>query len=135
MIANGVSKRAASGSVGISENTLYAWLRKAKDPDEKDPRYAEFLAAVRQAESTSEANDLLIISKAAADGKWQAAAWRLERKYPDRYAAVSRHEIGTPGAFDPEQAAKKAIELQEERLLIEQKKKELSQGDTIDYEA
>jgi len=34
--------------------------------------------------------DVAIIAKAAAGGHWQAAAWRLERKFPDRWGRKTK---------------------------------------------
>jgi hypothetical protein len=53
-------------------------------------RDAEFAMAIERAESRHEIIHLTHINKAAEEGRyWRAAAWALERKYPDRYAARS----------------------------------------------
>ena len=31
--------------------------------------------------------------KAAGEGSWQAAAWRLERKFPERWGRREHHEL------------------------------------------
>ncbi len=50
-------------------------------------RDAEFAAALEQAETTHEIAHMTHINAAAKEGRyWRAAAWALERKYPDRYA-------------------------------------------------
>lgn len=49
-------------------------------------REPAFRRALRQAESKHEVLHLSYISKAAKEGRyWRAAAWALERKYPNRY--------------------------------------------------
>jgi hypothetical protein len=45
---------------------------------------------VKDAEGEGVKTCLAIIRKAALDGQWTAAAWLLERRYPDMYGRVSR---------------------------------------------
>jgi len=46
--------------------------------------------------SESEVWALQVITKAAAEGNWQAAAWRLERKHPKRWGRQDKveHTVG-----------------------------------------
>lgn len=86
----------AAAYAGISKNTLYDWLRRGereKQRVEKNPRYkirkseqpfVDFSDAVEKALAEAEVRDVAIIAKAAED-QWQAAAWRLERKFPDKW--------------------------------------------------
>ena len=86
----------AAAYAGINKSTLYDWLRRGereKQRVEKNPRYrirksekpyVEFSDAVEKALAEAEVRDVLLISKAAEE-QWQAAAWRLERKFPDRW--------------------------------------------------
>jgi len=67
---------------GISKDTLYRWLRQGSRA--KSGIYREFSDAVEKAMAEAEVRDVAIIAKAAEE-QWQAAAWRLERKYPDRW--------------------------------------------------
>jgi len=46
--------------------------------------YSDFADAVKKAEAEAEANALKAI-KDATPQNWQAGAWYLERKYPDRF--------------------------------------------------
>ena len=84
----------AAAYAGISEATFYAWLERGR----KEPQsiYSEFLEAVERAKAAAEVRDIALIDKAAQDGSWQAAAWKLERKYPNRWGRVSRTEISGP---------------------------------------
>jgi len=77
----------AASYAGISKDTLYTWLKKGRAAT-KGP-YREFVEAVDQAIASSEVRDLTLIGKAAEE-QWQAAAWRLERRYPDRYGRRTR---------------------------------------------
>jgi len=67
---------------GINKVTLYNWLDRAAKT--KEPKYVAFLNAVEKAQSEAEQRDVALIAQAAVS-QWQAAAWRLERKFPDRW--------------------------------------------------
>jgi transposase len=101
----------AAAYAGINKDTLYRWLRrgaKEKERVAKDKRtkvrkeeqpFVEFSDAVKKALAEAEMRDVLVISKAADGGQWQASAWRLERKFPDRWGhkAKIQQEISGPG--------------------------------------
>lgn len=68
---------------GISEDTFARWREK----------YADFAEAVKEAEGAGVVGWLAKIEKAANEGTWQAAAWKLERRYPREYGrTVQEHE-------------------------------------------
>jgi len=71
----GATFRLACMYAGISEDTFMAWRQ----------RYSDFADAVKSAEGAGAAAWLGMIEKAAQEGNWQAAAWKLERKYPREY--------------------------------------------------
>lgn len=73
---------------GISHETFCEWRRK----------YPEFLEAVKAAEGAGVVTWLAVIEQAAKDGAWQAAAWKLERKYPQQYGrrVINSFEDITP---------------------------------------
>lgn len=60
---------------GISERTFRSWMEA----------YPPFLQSVKEAEGAAAVGWLAKIEKAASDGNWQAAAWKLERRYPQMY--------------------------------------------------
>ncbi|MCS1351159.1 hypothetical protein [Mechercharimyces sp. CAU 1602] len=72
----------AAAYAGISKSTLYDWLRRGER--EKSGRYKEFSDAVEKHLAEVEVRDLAVITRAAQEN-WRAAAWRLERKFPDRW--------------------------------------------------
>ncbi len=88
----------AAAFAGIDKTTLHDWMRRgAREIDrlEKDPKatpnkdeakFVEFRHSVKKALAEAEIRDVLTIGKAAEGGQWQAAAWRLERKFPDKWA-------------------------------------------------
>ena len=71
----------AAAFAGISVSTLRNWLRAGRRGS--TPELADFYRAVTQARAAAEMETLDRIRR---DPAWQAAAWRLERMYPQRYA-------------------------------------------------
>lgn len=84
----------AAAAVGIHKDSLYEWLKRGAR--EKKGPYREFSDAVQKAMGFAESRDVLLIAKAAAS-QWQAAAWRLERKYPARWGRKDRMEVTGKG--------------------------------------
>ena len=66
----------------VCYDTFRIWCRKGEEG--KEP-YAGFLAAIKAAEGKAVVKWLAKIETAASDGTWQAAAWKLERRYPNTY--------------------------------------------------
>lgn len=79
----GATKEMACGYAGISEHTFYDWLRKAETGREP---FAQFAQVVKKAEHHAVVGWLAFIETAARAGNWQAAAWKLERRYPKVFA-------------------------------------------------
>lgn len=92
-IKAGAYVETAAAFAGISKDTFYAWLRKGAKESPGQP-YREFSDAVEEAQVFSELNDLRVIDQAAAKGQWQAAAWRLERKFPQRWGRRQEVDLG-----------------------------------------
>lgn len=88
----------AAAAAGISKQTFYNWLRRSKDKDASHPLRA-WGKEVRKAFAHSEVFCLTVISQAAKDGTWQAAAWLNERRFPERYARKEKveHSGDVPG--------------------------------------
>ena len=84
-IKGGAPIKSACGCAGISETTFYKWMNWA-DSDRKDAStYAQFRDNIKKAQGQAAQRWLAIIEKAAMAGSWQAAAWKLERKYPEEF--------------------------------------------------
>jgi len=71
-------------AAGISHDTFYKWLKA-------DPAFSE---AVEKAEAEAIAFHMSQIIKASREGTWQASAWFLERKLPDRFGRQDRRPDG-----------------------------------------
>lgn len=70
--------------VGINKSTFYDWLKQGARAKRSTNKMAQFSNAVKAAMALGEAADLAVIQRASARS-WQAAAWRLERRYPGRW--------------------------------------------------
>ena len=73
-IGRGLGYAQAAHLSGISERTLYAWKADGEKP--------QFLQAVQKASAVAEL-DMLETIHDASKKQWQAAAWLLERKWPE----------------------------------------------------
>lgn len=78
------------GALGISKQTWYNWLNKGEKA--KSGMYRELWEEVQKAESRAETRYVSIIAKAAPEN-WQAAAWWLERKYPERWGRKDKVDL------------------------------------------
>jgi transposase len=75
----GATREHAYQYAGISHEAFYNWLEKG---EAGKPLYVEFYEAVKNAEAQAAVGWLALIDSAARAGQWQAAAWKLERRYP-----------------------------------------------------
>src|SRR5215218_6648747 len=73
---------------GISRSTLYRWRAAARHPD-AHPQLKQLDAELRRAEAQAALEAVLTIRR-AADGRWRAAAWLLERLEPEAFGPVDR---------------------------------------------
>ena len=75
---------------GLSYETVRAWAREGERA--KGGLKHRFSASLKRARASAEESALKVITDA---GKvhWQAAAWRLERQYPKKFAARVVHHV------------------------------------------
>ncbi|MDA0990771.1 MAG: hypothetical protein O3A51_08475 [Verrucomicrobia bacterium] len=73
----------ASQAAGIAYNTFNEWMKAGEVA--KSGVVREFYESVKKAEGQRVARWLSKIEAAANDGVWTAAAWKLERIYPETY--------------------------------------------------
>lgn len=83
----GATYELAAGYGGISPALFYQWMKDK----------VEFLEAVKDAEGTGAVGWLARIEQSAQAGQWQAAAWKLERRYPQQYGRTVQEHVGKDG--------------------------------------
>lgn len=76
---------------GLKPGTVRQWMKEGAKFQTGVKR--DFLLALRKAAAEPEVEDMSVI-KAAAYSDWRAAAWRLEHRYPQRYARkTTKHQV------------------------------------------
>lgn len=90
----GLTQTDACLAVNLSRSTFYSWISRARDLSNTDPdpskltteelRLLDFLDAVTRARSRAKADAVAAI-RDAYGSDWRAAAWFLERSFPDEY--------------------------------------------------
>lgn len=68
---------------GLDRTTVWDWLKKGENQTEGP--FREFSNAVKKAEGDGVVGCLASVRKAGQQ-QWQAAAWWLERKFPESFA-------------------------------------------------
>jgi transposase len=81
-VAKGLPRDTAAKLAAIAPRTLYGWLARGRDGEEP---YSQFLHRVKRAEAESE-EEMVSRVREASKASWQAAAWWLERRRPERWA-------------------------------------------------
>jgi transposase len=100
LIATALYVETVAAVLGVARSTFHAWLkrgaqelsrlgRKGTRPKESEAIYVEFLGAIKEGRSQGEYRDLETIQTASKTA-WQAAAWRLERRFPNRWGSDRR---------------------------------------------
>lgn len=89
-IGLGATIKQACSIAGIAPDTFRRWRKLASE--ETEPYHTLFLELEMSADRAI-ARKLAVIDQASQGGTWQAAAWWLERNYPDMYALVNRTEF------------------------------------------
>lgn len=91
-IASGGYIATAAAVAGISERTLYGWMRRGAD--ETEGQFVDFLHAIKKALAVAEFRYVQVIGK-ASETQWQAAAWMLERRFAKNWAKDPPRTIPT----------------------------------------
>lgn len=91
-----------SAFLGVDRTTAFRWIKRGQKEirrmveEETDlclkseVLFVRFCNVHKTAIAQGEIIDCLHIANAAENGVWQAAAWRLERRLPDRYGAQGK---------------------------------------------
>lgn len=95
-IAQGMTNKDACTVAGIATSTFYGWINNPSNELEK-----ELADRVERARVVRKMQLLQTIFDAAENGCWQAAAWYLERRYPEEFAKPDRyHDQGITEAVE-----------------------------------
>ena len=94
-IAAGAAISVAADASGLGASTVYAWLARAEtvrfcDPKEITPHdqaFVEFRDAVMTVRAAREIRILKVVTDEVDNGNWRAAAWYLERTWPERWSS------------------------------------------------
>ena len=91
----------AAALCGIARRTYYNWLRYGERMalreaecyrlDPEDEPFAILYRNVMNELSLLEQRYFEVVKNAAGDGAWQAAAWILERRFPERWGRRGSH--------------------------------------------
>lgn len=80
----GATYELAALYAGISKRTFARWRAEMEDADEGTP-LAKLRDRLQEAEGRAAFTWLTQIERVANEGNWQAAAWKLERRWPETY--------------------------------------------------
>jgi hypothetical protein len=93
----------AAQSAGINVTTFRNWLERGEmeeariaegfDADPNEAKYLAFKRDVDSARSQAEIESVKAVRMASRNGTWQAAAWYLERSFPQRWGRNRIEEI------------------------------------------
>ncbi|MDO8307001.1 MAG: hypothetical protein Q7V58_01415 [Actinomycetota bacterium] len=85
---------------GVGRSTYFGWLSRGREAEEarndghevaaSEQPFLDFLDRLTVVRATAEVNALREIEQAAHRGNWRAAAWILERRYPERWGPIGR---------------------------------------------
>ena len=91
----GLSKKDAALHVGVATDTLNSWIRRGGaerrhidnggKPRKRESAYLKLVVDYEKATADFQLERLKLIDGAAKDGAWQAAAWTLERRLPEKW--------------------------------------------------
>jgi len=117
-VAQGAPWDIAARASGITDKTFQNWRKWAKEG--KEP-YAGLMVELSEAEATAEVGILTTLQSASkgqlpSSAKPDAAAWILERRYPERYGRRQAVALEHSGQVDtatltPDERAQKRAEI------------------------
>ena len=136
-IRMGNDTKVACAVAGISEATLYRWLELAQKKNAR-VELIDFRESLERAEAEAEVIKVGRINQAADNGRWQAAAWWLERKHPERWGQQTKIKTevsgpnGEPISISIEEARKVVLEMlnegESDGLIVEGESPEINEG-------
>lgn len=119
-IKSGSFQTVAAQKAGISISTFRTWMERGEmeqarieegfPADPEETKYLRFKQDVDIARATAEVEAVKAIRMVATSGTWQAAAWYLERSFPQRWARNREEEAPkSKETADPEAALGKLL--------------------------
>jgi len=96
-IENGLPMYQAAALCNLEHHSITRWLAQAEEDresglSETESRFIQLHAAIKKAEARCIQRNLDTI-ETHAPTNWQAAAWLLERKYPDLFGQRTRQDV------------------------------------------
>jgi hypothetical protein len=91
----GATYEMACRYAGITYQTYRNWILKGEQAKSGD--FCDFVERMAAAEGRAVIGWLAKIERAANEGVWQAAAWKLERRYPEAYGRQRVELTGADG--------------------------------------
>ena len=90
---NGNYDYVIAGAIGIGRRTFYTWLKRGEEDYERgvSSLYRQFYEAMEESRSFAETEAVKGILEAGKK-QWQALAWFLERRYPERWGLKKRSD-------------------------------------------
>lgn len=107
-LREGMSFREACALIGISRTTARKWINAGKHDlaGGRDSKLAEFAVEVEKALTEAKHLRIQALNNAAAiPAFWAAAAWWLERRYPQEFGRQDRVNMNMSGTLGLNQAA------------------------------
>lgn len=80
---------------GIGRSSYYEWRRRGATAT--SGLHRQLYEATEAAQAKAEQHYVGVIKDAANSGTWTAAAWYLERRYPDRWGRRDRMDVTSGG--------------------------------------
>lgn len=107
-IKQGATYELAAQYGSITYKTFNEWMKQGEQDSEGE--FCEFCEAIKKAEGDAAVKWLRVI-EAAGKESWQAAAWKLERRYPHDYGRqVQEHTVDLPPDSNFEKALNKVYD-------------------------
>ena len=91
----GSTRKIACLCAGICEETWSNWMERGR---KGEIPYVVFMEAIQKAEGEAASKWLEYLDIAMEQGNWQAAAWKLERRYAEDYGRAIREHTGKDGS-------------------------------------
>ena len=83
-IERGLSYKQASALAGISYDSFNRWRKQGMTPD-ASPEIRDLCDQLEAAQARGADSLLATIREATNQGSWKAAAWMLERRFPEQW--------------------------------------------------